>query len=157
MSTPTRGRRAIELGSASIVLASLTWGAVHLVSVRSHPWDDPQSAWLIWPLFIALVVCAPFVLWSARGQTGAELVEDSPGLADPAQVRFVLGVAAMIASAWAFGFALVAAIGPPALAFWQGEQKLAILALLAVLPLAIVVLGFVWALSIDVPLLPLWM
>jgi len=149
--------RRIDPTVVGITLAAVVWTVVHLWSVLAHPWDEPQSAWMIWPLAVGLCICAPFVLYTAWGAPGVKLSPDGPGLNDPTRLRFVISTAAMVAGIWAIGLVATAVIGPPAMAFALGERRAVPLAVTATLPAAILLGLFVWALSVRLPLLPGWM
>lgn len=150
-------KRRIDLTVTAITVVAVIWAVAHLWSVLAHPWDEPQSAWMIWPLVIGLCLAAPFVLYTAAGARGTRLRPDDPGLGDPARMKFVLLAGAMVAGIWLIGLAATAIVGPPALAFGMGERGWGRLALTATLPVAILLGLFVWALGVRLPLSPGWM
>lgn len=149
--------RRINLTVAAITAVTVIWAVAHLWSVLAHPWDEPQSAWMIWPLVIGLCITAPFVLYTAAGAQGAKLLPDDPGLGDPVRLKFVLGAFMTVAGIWLIGLAAAAILGPPAMAFAMGERSWGRLSLTAILPVAILLGLFVWALGVRLPLAPGWM
>ena len=149
--------RRINLTVTAITVVAALWAASHLWSVLTHPWDEAQSAWMIWPLAIGLWITAPFVLFTATGARGAALTPEDPGLADPHRLRFVLCAGLLVAGIWVIGLVAIAIIGPPAMAFAMGERGPGRLALTATLPVAILLGLFVWALGVRLPLGLGWM
>jgi hypothetical protein len=153
----TSRKRQIDLTVTAITVVAVLWAVWHIWSVLANPWDEPQSAWMIWPLVIGLCISAPFVLYTATGARGAKLAPDSPGLGDPGRLRFVLCAGAMVAGIWLIGLLAAAIVGPPAMAFVMGERNPGRIVLTATLPVVILMGLFVWALGVRQPLGPGWM
>lgn len=149
-------RRYVDWAVVGIVLATVAWAVVHLYSVLTHPWDEPQSAWLIWPLVVMLCACAPFAIRTACGESGRRLAAEGPGLGHPQRLRFTLGTAAMIGAVWGTGLLATALIGPPAVAMILGERRPMALFVAGLLPALILVGGFVGLLGLQIPLGPVW-
>ncbi len=149
-------RRYVDWAAVGIVLAAVVWAVGHLYSVLAHPWDDPQSAWLIWPLVVMLCVCAPFAIRTAFGESGRRLAAEGAGLGDPQKLRFTLGIAAMVGAVWGAGLLATALIGPPAVAVVLGERRPMALLVAGLLPALILVGGFVGLLGLQIPLGPMW-
>lgn len=149
--------RRYDWSIAAIVAAALGWAGWHLWSVRSHPWDEPQSAWLVIPLFWAMVAAAPFVLLTGRESARATLEPEDEGLANPRRLTFAVGILATAAAIWGLGLLAASAVVPPALAFALGERSPLNLLLAAVIPTGLLVGGFIMVLGVRLPLGPLWL
>lgn len=137
------------------VAVGLVWATHYVWSTSSNPYDEPEAAWLIRPLLIALWIVGPFVIWSAKLPLPEKLVPDpAESLALPSRRVFLAGLALFAAGIWLLGFVAAIAIYTPLMCRALGERRLSALICATVLLLAILWGGFHYGLDIRLPLWP---
>lgn len=138
-----------------VSLIGLGWSGWYVWSTRTNPLDDPEAAWLITPIFLILCVTGLFVLASAMPWRSRLLdVDPSEGLEPSERRSFIIGLPILAAVIWMFGFILAVCLYIPILSWVLGERSPSRLATITLGILVLIIIGFSWGLSINLPLLP---
>lgn len=147
--------RSVDWVTVAVTLIGVAWAAWYVWSTRASPYDEPEAAWLITPLLIALGLTALFVLWSALGPWPERLrIEAGESLRPVARSRFVLSLPILAGLIWAGGFVIATSLYIPAMMLALGERRPLIIFTLTLSLLALIFVGFSWGLGVSLPLWP---
>ena len=149
--------RSIDWVTIGVTIIGLVWGTYYVLSTRWNPIDEPEAAWLITPVLVALWICAPFVIRSAIGPLPERLeVDEAEGLHYPNRWLFVLGMPCLAGAIWLFGFMPSALVYAVVTVLGMGERRIKVHLIIVAIIIAIIVLGFEWGLNVHLPLWPRW-
>tara|TARA_R110002074_G_scaffold165324_1_gene325431 strand:- start:208 stop:735 length:528 start_codon:yes stop_codon:yes gene_type:complete len=152
----TGGSRQIDWVTIAVTLVALAWASWYVWSTRNNPDDEAEAAWLITPILIAAWATAPFVIWSAIGPFPQRLQLDrDEGLGVAARYRFVISLPVLAGLIWLLGFIAATIIYLPAIILMSGERRPLLITAMTLGMLALIYLGFDWALGVKLPLWPM--
>ncbi len=147
--------RSVDWVTVVVTLIGVVWAVWYVWSTRANPYDEPEAAWLITPLLIALAAAAPFVLWSAVGPWPARLrLDPKESLRPSARISFVISLPILAGMIWAGGFVPATLIYVPAMMRVLGERRFGVIIASVVGLLLFILLGFSWGLGVPLPLWP---
>lgn len=146
--------RTPSWGVTAIVVVANIWAVWYGLSIAFHPYEEPESLYLIGPLIVLLIGAGFIVLWSEwRRHIPTSAVTEKwtrPNLYLMVSLLILLG------GIWLLGMPLAVACYIVVFSWLLGERSLSTLVVLAAVTVSVTIFGFINALGVPMPLVPFW-